>query len=66
MMKRKIMSVACTEKRPLNCSVLTNCIPGFASSARMYIAIRPATTKKTNVVTTYWTPITLWSVLTRK
>jgi hypothetical protein len=32
----------------------------------MNIAIRPAATKKKIVVTTYWIPITLWSVLTRK
>jgi hypothetical protein len=32
----------------------------------MIIARRPAATKKKIVVVTYWTPITLWSVLTRK
>jgi hypothetical protein len=66
MMKRKIISEACTEKRPLNVWVSTNCMPGRASSARMNIAMRPAATKKKMVVTTYWTPITLWSVLTLK
>jgi hypothetical protein len=66
MTKRKIISEAWTEKSPLNVLLSTNCIPGFASSARMNIAISPAATKKKIVVTRYWTPITLWSVLTRK
>ena len=66
MMKRKIISVACTDTRPLNVCESTNWSPGWASSARKNIAIRPATVKKKNVVTRYWTPITLWSVLTRK
>ena len=43
-----------------------NCIPGWASSALKSIAMRPPSTKKTNVVARYWTPITLWSVLTLK
>ena len=60
------MSDACTEKSPLNVLLSTNCIPGFASSARMNIAMSPAVTKKKMVVTRYWTPMTLWSVLTRK
>jgi hypothetical protein len=59
MTKRKIISVAWIEKSPLNSLLSTNCIPGRASSARMNIAMRPAATKKTNVVTTYWTPMTL-------
>ena len=66
MMKRKIISDACTENSPLNVFVSTYCIPGRASSARMNIAIIPAATKKKIVVTTYWMPITLWSVLMRK
>ena len=66
MMKRKIISDACTEKSPLNVFVSTYCMPGRASSARMNIAISPAATKKKTVVTRYWIPITLWSVLTRK
>ena len=51
MTKRKIISDACTEKSPLNVLLSTNCIPGFASSARMNIAIEPAPTKKKIVVT---------------
>ena len=66
MMKRKIISVACTETRPLNVCESTNWSPGCASSARKNIAMSPPIVKKTNVVTRYWTPITLWSVLTRK
>ncbi len=66
MMKRKIISVACTETRPLNVCESTNWRPGCASSARKNIAIRPPIMKNTNVVTRYWIPITLWSVLTRK
>ena len=42
MMKRKIISVACTDTRPLNVCVSTNCIPGCASSARKNIAMKPA------------------------
>ncbi len=63
---RKISSVACIENRPLYCSGVTNCIPGWASSARISIASRPPTSRKKNEVTVYWTPITLWSVFTRK
>ena len=43
-----------------------NCIPGRASSARTSIASRPPAKKKKIVVVTYWMPMTLWSVLTRK
>ena len=63
---RKIISDACTENSSLKVCVLTNWVPGRASSARTSIASRPAITKNTIVVTRYWTPITLWSVLTRK
>ena len=66
MMNRKIISDACTEKRPLKVFASTNWRPGAASSARISIAITPPATKKKNVVTMYWIPITLWSVLTRK
>ena len=64
--KRKIISDAWTEKSPLNVCVSKNCMPGFASSARISIASRPPIRKKITVVTRYCTPITLWSVLTRK
>ena len=63
---RKIISAACTETRPLKVWLSTNCMPGRASSARKSIASIPAITKKTIVVTRYWTPITLWSVFGRK
>ncbi len=66
MMNRKIISAACIEIRPLNVCVSTNCRSGLASSARKIIAEKPPIVKKTNVVTRYWTPITLWSVLTLK
>ena len=66
MMNRKIISEACTENRPLKVFGSTNCWPGAASSARISIAITPPITKKTNVVQMYCSPITLWSVLTRK
>ena len=66
MTNRKIISVACTEKSPLYVCGSTNCVPGLRELARTSIAISPPTTKKKNVVTRYWTPITLWSVLTRK
>ena len=39
---------------------------GFASSARTSNASIPPARKKKIVVTRYWTPITLWSVLTLK
>src|SRR5213075_1877422 len=63
---RKIISDAWTEKRPLYVCVSKNCVPGRASSARTSIASSPPARKKKTVVTRYWTPITLWSVLTRK
>ena len=66
MMKRKIISAACSDTSPLKVCVSTYCMSGFASSARKTIANSPPTTKKKNVVARYWTPITLWSVLTLK
>ena len=66
MMKRKIISEAWTEKRLLYVCASKYWSPGFASSARTSIASIPPMTKKMIVVTRYWTPITLWSVLTRK
>ncbi len=66
MMNRKISSEACTENRPLKVLASTKCDPGCASWARISIAIRPPTSRKKNEVTTYWMPITLWSVFTRK
>ena len=63
---RKIRIVAWTENTPLYCSGVRNCMPGLASWARISIASRPPTSRKKNEVTTYWIPITLWSVLTRK
>ena len=56
---RKMRIVACTENRPLNSSGVTKFIPGWASSTRISIAIRPPTRKKKNDVITYWIPITL-------
>ena len=66
MMNRKISSDAWTLNRPLKVLASTNWRPGWASSARMSIAIRPPTNRKKNEVTTYWMPMTLWSVLGRK
>ena len=66
MMNRKIIRVAWIVKKPLKPWLSVTCIPGFASSARTTIAARPPMMKKKNVVDRYWTPITLWSVLTRK
>ncbi len=63
---RKIISEAWTEMKPLNSWLSRYCIPGLASSARKIIASSPPARKKKIVVTTYWIPITLWSVLTRK
>ena len=51
MMNRKIISEAWTENSPLKVFGSTNCVPGWASSARISIAIRPPATKKKNVVT---------------
>src|SRR5919112_777835 len=59
MMNRKISSDAWTLNRPLNVFGSTNWRPGWASSARMSIANRPPTKKKTNEWTVYWIPITL-------
>ena len=58
-MNRKIISDACTEKSPLNVCGSKICVPGRASSARTSSASMPPTRKKKNVVTMYWTPITL-------
>ena len=66
MMNRKIISAACSDTSPLKVCVSTYCMSGCASSARKSIAISPPAMKKKNVVTRYWTPITLWSVLTLK
>ena len=66
MMKRKIISDACTEKSALYDCAAEVLRPGFASSARTSSASIPPMRKKMTVVTRYWTPITLWSVLTRK
>jgi hypothetical protein len=66
MMNRKIISAAWSETSTLNVCGLKNWSPGCASSARNSIAKRPPMQKKMIVVTTYWMPITLWSVLTRK
>ena len=66
MTNTKIISAACVEKRLLKVLGSTIWVPGCASSARMIIAIRPPTKKKKKVVTRYWIPITLWSVLTLK
>ena len=63
---RKIISAAWFETRTLNVCGLKYWSPGWASSARNSIARNPPMTKKTNVVTRYWTPITLWSVFGRK
>ena len=57
--KTKIISAAWVEKRPLKTLGSTIWVPGWASSARMIIAIRPPTRKKKKVVTMYWIPITL-------
>ena len=66
MMKRKIISDAWTLMSPLKVCGSMYWIPGLASSARKIIAISPPTMKKKIVVVTYWTPMTLWSVLTRR
>ena len=66
MMNRKIISAAWFEMRTLNVCGLKYWSPGCASSARKSIASRPPMQKKKIVVTTYWIPITLWSVLMRK
>ena len=60
------MIAAWVENSPLKVLGSTICVPGWASSARMIIAINPPTKKKKKVVTRYWIPITLWSVLTLK
>ena len=62
----KISRVAWTETSPLYVCPSKNCSPGSASSARNSIAISPPRIRKMKVVTVYWTPITLWSVLIRK
>jgi hypothetical protein len=43
----------------LKSELSTICVPGWASSARMPMAIRPPMKKKMKLVTVYWIPITL-------
>ncbi len=57
--KTKIISAAWTEKRLLKALASTIWVPGWASSARMIIAISPPTKKKKKLVQMYWIPITL-------
>jgi hypothetical protein len=66
MMNRKIRIEAWTLNSPLNVFESTNCRPGWASSARISIAIRPPMNRNTNEWTVYWMPMTLWSVFGRK
>ena len=67
MMNRKIRTEAWTLNSPLNVfGVHELAARAAASSARMSIAIRPPTNRKKNEWTTYWIPMTLWSVLSRK
>jgi hypothetical protein len=53
------MIVPCSVNSWLYCSVDRNCNPGRASSARISMAIRPATMKNPNEVTRYSLPICL-------
>ncbi len=62
MMKRKMRIEAWTLNTPLYVLASMNWRPGCASSARMSIAKSPPTNRKKNECTTYWTPMTLWSV----
>ena len=59
---KKSIKVPCIVNSWLYCSLLTNCRPGRASSARITSAINPAIAKKANDVTMYRFPMTLWSV----
>jgi hypothetical protein len=61
--KNSSMIVPCIVKSWLYCSLLcTNWMPGSHSSARITIAITPASMKKMKEVTRYMLPMTLWSV----
>ena len=53
------MIAAWAENRLLKVPGSTICVPGWASSARMIIAIAPPMKKKMKVVQMYWIPITL-------
>ena len=53
------MSVPCIVNSWLYCSGDRNCSPGWASSARMSIAIRPPMRKNTNDAVRYIRPIVL-------
>ena len=57
--KTKIMIAAWAENSPLKVPGSTIWVPGWASSARMTIAIAPPMKKKMKVVQMYWIPITL-------
>ena len=56
------IKVPCMVNSWLYCSLLKNCKPGDANSARIPNAIAPAITKKAKEVIMYRLPITLWSV----
>ena len=53
----------CIVNNWLYCSLLTNCKPGVASSARITNAMAPASTKNMKEVIMYRLPMTLWSVV---
>ncbi len=57
------MSVPCMVNSWLYWSLVRNCSPGRASSARISMAMTPAMRKNTNEVTRYIWPISLWSVV---
>ena len=63
--KNSSMIVPCMVNSWLYCSLLMNCRPGRASSARMASASRPANRKNANDVTMYIRPMVLWSVVVR-
>ncbi len=59
------ISVPCIVNSWLYCSLEKCCSPGRASSARIMMAMRPATMKNTNDVTKYMTAMSLWDVVRR-
>ena len=59
------MIVPCMVNSWLYCSLDRNCRPGWASSARINMAIKPPTMKNPNEVTRYRIAMSLGSVVPR-
>ncbi len=62
----KIMITLCRPTSARYDSAEANDGSGWSSSARMNMAPRPPMNRNARMTMRYWTPITLWSTLSRK